>query len=59
MESFLPLMDEYRIEQRKSDLSVFFSPHGKYEDAPTQTSFRYPQGRSVYPIYNTVGQYGL
>lgn len=52
-------MDEYRIEQRKSDLSVFFSPHGKYEDAPTQTNFRYPQGRSVYPIYNTVGQYGL
>lgn len=59
MESFLPLMDEYRIEQRKSDLSVFFSLHGKYEDAPTNTNFRYPQGRSVYPIHNTVGQYGL
>ena len=37
-------------------LSCFFSPHSKNEDEPIHTIFGYPQGQSVFPIHNTVGQ---
>lgn len=41
---------------RNHTLSCFFSPHGKNEDKPIHTNFWYPQGQSVFPIHNTIGQ---
>lgn len=41
---------------RNHTLSCFFSPHGKNEDKPIHINFWYPQGQSVFPIHNTIGQ---